>query len=113
MTRPTAIKILKPFILRMLGMEICVEKMKHFYNKMIFIQKKLIDKLESRAAKIEVMLTYWDKLYGKLQIKCTDRGDKKGNILLSKICTVPREVKYAILKKYITKCAELHAVAFF
>lgn len=58
------------------------------------------------------MLTFWDKIYGKLQTISSSKRDKKGNQLLCSICCVPREVKYEILKQYVKKCKELHAVAF-
>ena len=86
--------------------------MRYFYDKMIYIQKKLMNKLESKRAKVEVMLTYWDKVYGKLQTISSKRGDKKGNCLLCKICCVPKEVKLYVLREYIAKCMELHSIAF-
>ena len=65
-SRQKAIEVIKPVLLKNMGMDICIDKMRFFYEKMIFIQKRLRDKLECRSAKVEVMLTYWDKIYGKL-----------------------------------------------
>ena len=44
--------------------------MLHKLNKIISkIQKKVVNLLETKYSKIEVLINYWDKLYGQLYIK--------------------------------------------
>ena len=93
-------------------MEDCIKKMRNFYYQMMFIQKRLRHKLETQDAKIDVIMNYWDKIYGKMQLKATKNNDKKANLLLKKMVLVSHDVKYHCIRKYIKKCKELHAIAF-
>jgi len=37
---------------------------RHFYGRIRFIQKRLKDKVEAKVGKVEVLVNYWDKLFG-------------------------------------------------
>ena len=58
----------------------CVKK---FYKLIEFIQKRLRDKLVSRGNKVEVLMNYWDKIYGQMQMKASATKDAEANKLLT------------------------------
>ena len=41
-----------------------IEKGRSFYKIITYIQKKARQQIETKFAKVDVLLTYWDKLYG-------------------------------------------------
>jgi hypothetical protein len=63
------LNILKKFLLEYTRNKKVLE-MLHKLNKIISkIQKKVVNLLETKYSKIEVLINYWDKLYGQLYIK--------------------------------------------
>ena len=51
-------------------------------------------------------------MFGLLQIKASKFNDKATKELCKKMVVIPYDVKYEMLKKYVNKCRELHAIAF-
>ena len=64
-------------------------------------------------AKVEILTNYWNKLSGQMQQKAVLLQDDETIEMLNKIIRVPGRVREAVLKKFLQKCNELHAVAFF
>lgn len=73
----------------------------------------MVARIATKYAKVEVLLNYWDKLYGQMQLKATSTGDKQANEMLKGIALVPTSIKRKLFIFYIKKCRELHNVAFF
>ena len=64
-------------------------------------------------AKVDVLINYWDKIFGYLQKKASMQFyDKNMNSLLKKIIVIDPQVRYEILRRYVKKCRELHSIAF-
>ena len=61
-------KLLKDFLCINLGREVLLDKGRKLQQRVIYIQRKVLDRQACLNAKVEVLLTYWDKLYGKMQI---------------------------------------------
>jgi hypothetical protein len=87
--------------------------MRDFTIKIIYIQRKVMTQFKTKYAKVEVLLTYWDKLYGQMQRQASMKHDKAATKLLGRIARVPMEIKIKLLTFFIKKCRELHKVAFF
>ena len=64
-------------------------------------------------AKIEVLCTYWDRLYLRVNTKAIKLDDAPTIQILSKIREVPEEIRTALLTGYLSQCIKYHAVAFF
>ena len=64
-------------------------------------------------AKVEILTNYWNKLSGQLQHKAVLLQDEDTVEMLNQIIRVPNHIREAMLKKFLQKCNELHAIAFF
>lgn len=56
------IKSLKPFLLANLDIVRRINLFKEFYFLIVYMQKRLRNGVESRKAKVEVLIIYWDKM---------------------------------------------------
>ena len=52
-----------------------ISKGRLFYKSIIYMQNRMKDRIATKYAKVDVLLTYWDKLYGQMQLKATNTGD--------------------------------------
>jgi len=57
-------------------------------------------------------MNYWDKLFSLVQSRATHLKDERTNRICRKLVSVPANVKYEALKKYVSKCQELYSIAF-
>ena len=71
------------------------------------------NQLVCKFAKAEVLLTFWDKLIGELQFKCSRYRDHEGNTIMRQLMLVPLEIKTRLFVEYIKKCKMMHNIAFF
>ena len=62
---------------------------------------RMKDKIETKNGKIDVLMNYWDKLYGQIMNKAIHLKDKYTLQLCSNIALIPKKVQYACLRKYI------------
>jgi len=88
-------------------------KIREFYKQISFMQRRIKDGLVTKESKIEVLLNYWDKMFGVLQSQASKSNDKPTNDMCKKLIVIPKEVRYAMLKKYVTQCRNLYTIAFF
>ena len=58
----------------------------------IFMQKRIRGNFCIAKAKTEVLVNYWDKMYGLLQTRASKLKDKEANDLCLNILKVPQEV---------------------
>ena len=77
------LEILHPFLVDNIKIILIKNSIKKFYKLIEFIQKRLRDKLVSRGNKVEVLMNYWDKLYGQMQMKASATKDVEANKLLT------------------------------
>ena len=71
-----------------------------------------VDTMETKWAKIEVLVNYWDKTISQIQTLATKKKDKCVTTMVGKIMLVPYFVREACLKEYIRACRQLYAIAF-
>lgn len=64
-------KMLADFICIEAGKDELILKGRLFYKSISFIQTRLKNRIETKYAKVDVLLTYWDKLYGQMQLKAS------------------------------------------
>ena len=57
-------------------------------------------------------MNYWDKLTGEIQKRVSKAKDEAANALLRRLIMVPPRIKEAMLKGYVDKCRQMHAIAF-
>ena len=99
-----AYKILKPFFQNIKNDIDRIKINNKFlkcYNLISMIQKKMKNYYWLKKGKIEVLETYWDRIYLYIQTKCIHLKDGYGNEICKKILKIPNEVRQFVLKKYM------------
>jgi len=109
---PRAIAMLKIFLIDNYQNENAKIKVREFYKNITYMQRKIRDQFCTRDAKAEILCNYWDKLFGQLQTRASELKDKIGNDLCRNLIVVNKDVRWAVLRAYVDKCQELHAIAF-
>lgn len=104
--------VLKPFVEEVCYRERMKELCRVFYTRVVFMQKKIKSQIVIRDAKVEVLVQYWDKVFGQLQKKASKSKDNATNKLCKKIILVNKVVQRHILMAFVNKCRELHSIAF-
>ena len=66
---------------------------RQFYTITLYIQKHIRAQLNTRWAKVDVLVNYWEKLIIHLQLRATEMNDKKCNELCKRILMIPKEVQ--------------------
>ena len=89
------------------------QRSRQFYKITLYIQKHIRAQLNTRWAKVDVLVNYWEKLIIHLQLRATEFNDKECNELCKRLLLVPNEVQYEVLKQWVKGCRDLHAIAFF
>ena len=109
---PRAIAKLKVFLIDNYQNENAKIKVREFYKNITYMQKRIRDQFLKKDAKAEILVNYWDKLFGLLQIRASELNDKCGKDLCRNLIVVPKEVRWAVLRSYVDRCQELNAIAF-
>jgi hypothetical protein len=111
-----AVVQLKPFVrdmkdhFRKRKLKICCEE---YYRKIEYMQRKIKAAVVYRQNKIEGLLSYWDKIVGKLGRAASKRNDEATEgLVFKKLLGVNKELQRAVLERYLKKCIEVHAIAF-
>jgi len=112
MFEPRALAKLKVFLIDNYQNENAKIKVREFYDNITYMQRRIRDQFCARDAKAEILVNYWDKLFGQLQTRASELKDKCGNDLCRNLIVVPKEVRWAVLRAYVDRCQELHAIAF-
>ena len=107
-----ALFVLKDFLLASCGNLQLREDSVKLMNNMIFMQTRIKNKLETKFPKIEVLLTFWDKMVGIIQKQAFNLKDDETLKMIGLIIQVPMDVKKAVLKTYLIKCVQMYAIAF-
>ena len=105
-------QLLKTFILdNGQNMEFKV-KLRKFFDLIAYIQKKATAQTSTREAKVDILVNYWDKMIGQLQTRASELRDRKATALCGQIIIVSKCVQRAVLREWVDRCQELHAIAF-
>ena len=72
-----ALKTLKEFLIDNIQKERLRIQLRTFYKKITFMQSRIRARFQTKGAKVEVLLTYWDKIYGYTQAKASKTNDKQ------------------------------------
>ena len=99
-----ALLSLKEFLLDNMNKENLRIKLRTLYKKISFMQRKMRARFQTKGAKVEVLITYWDKIYGQSQLKASKTKDTEVTEMLMKLNTVPQAVRYECFWQYIRKC---------
>ena len=67
--------ILQEFLCLSLGRELLTEKGREVYKKIVSIQRKVRNRKVKFDTKVGLLLTYWDKLYGSMQVIASQSHD--------------------------------------
>ena len=76
------------------------------------------DYLECRTAKIDVLMNYWEKIEFQIMTNAAPNSkkgiamDKEAQDFAMKLHRVPEKVRYAMLKKFVNRCRDLHQICF-
>jgi hypothetical protein len=73
----------------------------------------LRDALENKKGKLEILEAYWDKVLTVIQGQALKQKDKAMGQICKHIMLVPVNIKTECLFKYLEKCKEMFAIAFF
>jgi len=89
-----------------------VEKTRAFKTQINYIQRKLKDKLATQHAKQEVVKMHWDRVLFSL-VKIAHENHDQGMLNICRsIAECPSNLINELIKRYVKKCKEKHAVAF-
>ena len=110
--RRQAIRIIDDFIQDNVMPDLTAQKIKDFIVKLNFIYKKMQRQILQKQGKVDVLLTYWDKMTGMLQQQASKIKDKNTVNLLRKIIMVPLNVKTYVFHQYVIQCKLRHNIAF-
>ena len=67
----------------------------------------------TKHSKVQVLVSFWDKMIGIIQMKATKTNDSEIKKLSKDLILIPRDVQYAALKQYLKQCLKLYYIAFF
>ena len=94
--------MLKEFLKENIDIERFRICLRDFYRNITLIQKKMRDACVAKEAKVEVLMNYWDKMYGVIQQVATRTKDKEvGDKLCIKLLLVPKAVRYEMFTQYV------------
>ena len=66
----------------------------------------------NEAAKCEVVEMYWGRCMFGFLMKASAIGDANMKKIIEQVSKIPEEVKLVMIKKYVKKVKEKHALAF-
>ena len=77
------IPILKAFLLDNYENYEMKVKSRILYGRVTYMQRKVRDQQVKQSAKVDILVNYWDKMYGTIMSRAVELGDKK----CKKLCT--------------------------
>ena len=69
-----------------------------------FLQQRVLFRVETREAKIEIVAMQWQKLVYTLMRSATAQKDIETMNILNKIIKIPKKIQKAALEKWIRRC---------
>jgi len=70
-------------------------------SHLMLLQNQIKKKLQIKYSKVDVLITYWDKVINELVHKSEEFGDNHMIELINKIILVPNEVRIYVLRAYL------------
>ena len=77
-----------------------------------FMQKRFRCRLSTHEAKLDILISIWQRLLGKLYFQNLAVKDKKVKVMIQYIVQVKEEIRMAALLKYLRGCKALNDIAF-
>ena len=108
-----SLQILKEFIPIHIGIYPLIKGARKTFRKFELIQKRILDQLSIKFAKVDVLINFWDKTINNLRKLSYDTKDQQILKLVDKIIKVPDHIKKWVLTLYLYACRELAQIAFF
>jgi hypothetical protein len=71
-----------------------------FNRKIIKMQKRIKDGTATKAAKLEILNNYWDKIIGYIGTESIKKNDPKAKELMKQFILVPKHIRQMMLEKY-------------
>ena len=96
--------IMSNYLLKTVIMQDLISKQRIWRSSFLFIQKRMKATSMSKYSKVKVIQTYWNKLFGMIMKKASQKKDKQVLALLTEIVKVPEEVQKAACTYYVNKC---------
>lgn len=88
-------------------------KLRNLEKSLLFIQNRFLRRRTTHEAKLEIVENYWNKFVGQLYFENLNIGDQKTREMVAGIIRVKKDIRRAVLTKYLAKCGQLHSLAFF
>ena len=86
---------------------------RNIWNRIVGMQKKIRAQQKKQVAKVDVLMNYWDKMYGTIMSRAVELKDANCKKLCKELILVPPHIQRVVLREYVDRCQELHAIAFF
>lgn len=84
-----------------------------FYERIVFMQRRMRKQLAIRYSKIDVLESAWDQVLTSIMKKASKRKDQQVLKLMQEIAVLQNKpVRRQLLHLYLNKCRELHSIAF-
>lgn len=110
--------VLHPFLKANADHEKTRVRVRYFFDRIVFMQNRMRDKLICKDSKVEVLINYWDKMQFQIMAGAAPNAakgrpmDEEARTFAMKLHRVPEEVRLALLSAYVQACRRLHAICF-
>lgn len=110
--------ILLPFLKQNADHDKTKSRVRYFFDRITFMQKRMKDKLVCMGSKVDVLMTYWEKLEFQIMTGAAPNAakgrpmDEEAQQYAVKFHRVPAEVRRACLAEYVLRCRHLHSICF-
>ena len=68
------------------------EKMRSFCRTVFYVQRRIRALVSTKISKVEVLINYWDKLFGQLQMRASKLYDDQTKELCMNIVKIPKSI---------------------
>ena len=106
--------VLKPFFLNQTAV-IFSSKLGAFSRRIEFMQRRMLDKLQTKSAKDHVLNMYWDKIESAIHeyVRVRARGAPQCIQLFSEeLRNIKPHIRQHVITIYLKQCKILHMIAF-
>lgn len=113
-----ATAVLYPFLKANADHEKTRVRVRYFFERIVFMQRRIHDKLVCIHSKVDVLVNYWEKMEFQILAGAAPNAakgrpmDQEAQAFAMKLHRVPAEVRRACLSAYVQCCRRLHAICF-
>ena len=95
-------KVLGPFFEDVVKVNLRIKLFRKHYLSIVKLQKEIIQKLQTRNAKTEVLCQYWEQVLSKMLKEAKKRANQEMIDFGSKIMKIRNELKVHVLGKFVS-----------